>query len=157
MALPGSIPTLQAHNSGNYTRVDNVFCTDTLFKCAVTCNMVPSLRPMLTDHLPICTTFDIRIPTVDQREQWCWAKVNWDDFQKRLKELLETLEPLNKLTTETDFWRALREFDEAITKVIMELVPKAKPSPYQRRWWNETLTAMKRWTSTLSVTRLNFG
>jgi hypothetical protein len=37
MALPPYIPMLWAHNMGNHTRVDNVFCTeelmDTIIKC----------------------------------------------------------------------------------------------------------------------------
>ncbi|KAJ3884228.1 hypothetical protein GG344DRAFT_34564, partial [Lentinula edodes] len=150
MALPGSIPTLQAHNTGNHTRVDNLFCTDTLLNHIIVCDTVPSKRPILTDHFPIHTIFDIQIPTVDERERWNWAKVDWEEFTGRLEEELGKLEPPKEIETEEIFWSALGNFDTAIQQVIKEVVPKAKPSPHQRRWWNSTLTVMKKKTGTLS-------
>ncbi|KAJ4470364.1 hypothetical protein C8J55DRAFT_491822 [Lentinula edodes] len=97
MALRGSIPTLQAHNTGNYTRVDNVFCTDTIL-----------------DH----------IPTVNEREPWNWAKVDWEVFVGRLEEVLGELELLREIETEETLWTALGNFDAAIQQVIKEVVPK---------------------------------
>ncbi|KAJ4469788.1 hypothetical protein C8J55DRAFT_401544, partial [Lentinula edodes] len=151
MTLPGSIPTLQAHNTGNYTRVDNVFCTDTVLDHVIVCDTVPSKRPILTDHLPIHTILDIQIPTVDEREHWNWAKVDWEEFAGRLEEVLGELEPPREIETEEIFWTALGNFDAAIQQVTKEVVPKAKPSPHQRRWWNSTLTEMKKKTGTLSA------
>jgi hypothetical protein len=59
MALPASISTLCAHNSGNYTRVDNVFCTEALIDKIIKCNMDDAARPIKTDHFPIVTQINI--------------------------------------------------------------------------------------------------
>jgi hypothetical protein len=37
MALPASTPTLHSHSTGNYTRVENVFCTDALMDKIIKC------------------------------------------------------------------------------------------------------------------------
>ena len=38
MVLPPQIPTLKAHNRGNLTWVDNVFCTEELLDAIIKCN-----------------------------------------------------------------------------------------------------------------------
>ncbi|KAJ3980695.1 hypothetical protein F5890DRAFT_1419104, partial [Lentinula detonsa] len=45
MALPEHLPTLCTHNSGNYTRVDNVFCSEDLMENITVCRTIPAKRP----------------------------------------------------------------------------------------------------------------
>jgi len=52
MALPPFIPTLRAHNTGNHTRVDNVFCTEAIMDAIVKCTTDDASRPVKTDHYP---------------------------------------------------------------------------------------------------------
>ena len=33
---------------------------------------------------------------------------------------------------------------EAVTEAVFELTPKAKPSPYAKRWWTTDLTQLRR-------------
>jgi endonuclease/exonuclease/phosphatase family metal-dependent hydrolase len=53
MVLPEGIPTLKASVSGNYTRVDNVFCSAPLLCSFVLCDTVLGLRPANSDHMPV--------------------------------------------------------------------------------------------------------
>jgi endonuclease/exonuclease/phosphatase family metal-dependent hydrolase len=53
MVLPEGIPTLKASVSGNYTRVDNVFCSASLLCSFVSCNTAPGLCPANSDHMPV--------------------------------------------------------------------------------------------------------
>ncbi|KAJ3823756.1 hypothetical protein F5880DRAFT_1453237, partial [Lentinula raphanica] len=144
MSLPEHLPTLCAHNSGNYTRVDNVFCSEDLTEHIMACNTIPSKRPVLTDHIPIHTIIDVRVPYADQRMRWNWAKTDWDKFKERTQEELEKGEPPKELHNIAEFNEALKTFDDMFIRLRDELVPKAKPSPYQRRWWNQHLTEMKK-------------
>ncbi|KAJ3794384.1 hypothetical protein GGU11DRAFT_652495, partial [Lentinula aff. detonsa] len=150
MALPEHLPTLCAHNSGNYTRVDNVFCSEDLAEHIMTCNTIPAKRPVLTDHIPIHTIIDVRIPHVDQRTRWNWAQTDWTKFKERTREELERIAPPKELNDEDEFNEALTTFDDMFTRLRDELVPKAKPSPYQRRWWTKQLTEMRKRTSNLA-------
>ena len=43
MVLPWHTPTLQSMSTKNWTRVDNVFCTDNLESAVVSCDTNPSL------------------------------------------------------------------------------------------------------------------
>lgn len=62
MALPKDIPTLEALNTKNYTRPDNVFCSAELTGSFVSCNTNPSACPPRTDHLPIISVLDTELP-----------------------------------------------------------------------------------------------
>ncbi|KAJ7143838.1 hypothetical protein C8R44DRAFT_602530 [Mycena epipterygia] len=62
MALPRDIPTLKA-SSGNYTRVDNVFCTSPLLSSFMSCDTAPALRPPKADHMPVVYELDVQ-PTI---------------------------------------------------------------------------------------------
>ncbi|KAJ3740764.1 hypothetical protein DFH05DRAFT_1366420, partial [Lentinula detonsa] len=143
MALPEHLPTLCAHNSGNYTRVDNVFCSEDLMENITVCRTIPAKQPVLTDHIPIQTIIDTRALYADQRNRWNWSKTDWEKFKERMKEELEKIPHPRELNNTDEFYDALNNFDDIFIRLREELVPKAKPSPHQRRWWNTQLKEMK--------------
>jgi hypothetical protein len=53
MALPKDIPTLESTATKNYTRVDNIFCSEELLEAFISCNTMPEKWPNKTDHMPI--------------------------------------------------------------------------------------------------------
>src|SRR3979490_1091384 len=61
MTLPKCLPTLQSMSTKNWTRVDNVFCTNNITDSIVTCDTAPGRRGPGTNHIPILTTLDIDI------------------------------------------------------------------------------------------------
>src|ERR1700754_1247239 len=94
MALPASIPTLKSFATGNYTRVDNVFCTQELHDSIICCDTIPGWQPIKTDHFPIITEIDVRPDIADARERRNWKMVDWEDLRKQLKErMVELGEP----------------------------------------------------------------
>ncbi|KAJ3709969.1 hypothetical protein C8R42DRAFT_545589, partial [Lentinula raphanica] len=111
---------------------------------------IPAKQPVLTDHIPIHTVIDVRVPYADQRTHWNWAQTDWDKFKERIKEELDKRPPPREISTIDEFNDALHTFDDMFTQLRDELVPKAKPSPYQRRWWNQQLTEMKRQMNNLA-------
>jgi hypothetical protein len=60
--LPLAIPTLRAQNTGNLTRVDNVFRTEYIMDALIKCNTDKASRPVKTDHFPIITQIDVNAP-----------------------------------------------------------------------------------------------
>lgn len=64
MALPKNIPTLRANGTGNYTRLDNIFCSDEFLDFFIVCDVDSARRPVKTDHFPIHCIIDI-VPTVN--------------------------------------------------------------------------------------------
>jgi Endonuclease-reverse transcriptase len=55
MALPKGLPTLQSMVTKNWTRTDNVFCSQNVMEILTTCTTLPEERPAGTDHLPVVT------------------------------------------------------------------------------------------------------
>ena len=63
MAHPKGIPTLEAMNTKNYTRPDNIFCLSELLGAFISCNTEHEMRPLRTDHLPIISVLDTELPS----------------------------------------------------------------------------------------------
>ncbi|KAJ4465688.1 hypothetical protein C8J55DRAFT_440835 [Lentinula edodes] len=142
MVLPSGLPTLRSFSTGNYTRVDNVFCSEELTDHVIICRTTPERQPIKTDHFPIVTVLDLQNTVVEKRERWNWAQVDWEDFRENMSEEIQILGNPRELETEAQFWAALTAFDQVVEKVVKEKVPRAWPSPHQRRWWNSQLDTL---------------
>jgi exonuclease III len=59
-ALPPAIATLEASNTKNLTRPDNVFCSASFEDKFTQCEVQTDLRPVVTDHFPIISTIDLQ-------------------------------------------------------------------------------------------------
>ncbi|THU94080.1 hypothetical protein K435DRAFT_611107, partial [Dendrothele bispora CBS 962.96] len=150
MALPPGIPTLEALSTGNFTRVDNVFCTSRVTERIIRCNTDPSLRPTKTDHFPIVTTLDIHAPLVNSAERLNWKKVKWKELCERLEEDLQLIG--RGLTTNwgTKRDRVERRVLGAFATGIRDIIALTTDSPHQRRWWNKDLDRLRKDTARLS-------
>ena len=77
MVLPCNIPTLQARNSGNFTRPDNVWrCADSPSPF-ITCNVDSDLQPVNTDHLPIISILDLTYTPATHQTRYNFREVDW--------------------------------------------------------------------------------
>ena len=85
MALEKYIPTLKALNSGNYTKPDNVFITDTFLDRIIHCTTKLELHPPRTDHIPILTTLDIKHHKDNVTPRYNFCKVDWKEFKATLR------------------------------------------------------------------------
>ena len=59
MALLHNIPTLEARNSGNWTRPDNIWRNTDSPSSFISCNIDLTICPALTNHLPIVSVIDL--------------------------------------------------------------------------------------------------
>ncbi|KAG2115043.1 hypothetical protein DEU56DRAFT_690882, partial [Suillus clintonianus] len=142
MALPKDKPTLQSTSSGNWTRPDNVFCTAHTLDSFSTCNTAPRRRPPCTDHVPILSTLDLKIPRSSTSTSFNFRDVDWDTFRGCLIRNLANYPDPQVLTTEVQFQEAATNLSTALKLTIEEKVPKSKPSPHAKRWWTKELTAL---------------
>ena len=150
MLLPASIPTLEATRTKNLTRPDNIFASEDLVDCLLTCNTAPELRPPCTDHFPIQTTFLLDVPRVTPRTYRNFRKVEWNEFRTNLALRLADLpDPTNPLTTREQFDAMLAVLMNVLTATIQETVPITKPPPFAKRWYSKELNNMRREVSRL--------
>ncbi|THU95808.1 hypothetical protein K435DRAFT_561955, partial [Dendrothele bispora CBS 962.96] len=146
MTLEPGVPTLQALSTGNYTRVDNVFCSSNLVDHVIQCETFPERRQPKTDHIPIIMRVALEAKKVVKESRPDWKKVEWENFKKELKEELRTMGEPEEFRTEEEFWEGRRKWKRVIQKLVdnEELVPRTKMTPYQRRWWNKTLDRLRK-------------
>lgn len=117
MLLPEGIPTLEASNTKNLTRPDNVFASERLAECLVTCKVAPELRPPRTDHFPIVTTLQLDVPHAPRRKRRNFRRVVWSEFRTALAMRLEELkDPREILDTTEKFTTALSGLLTALTE-----------------------------------------
>ena len=141
MALPKDCPTLQSTSTGNWTRPDNVFCTDHTLNLITLCDTKPRRRPPCTDHVPILTVIELEIPSTDYAATRNFKGVDWEEFNGKLSTLLHDIPAAAPITSEEQFHRATSNLMDTLQKVIEEHVPLSKPCPHAKRWWNKELTA----------------
>ena len=99
MPLPKDTPTLQASNTKNWTRVDNVFCTDHTAESFASCTTDPKRRGPTTDHVPILSSIELEIPKTTKEVKHNYRDVDWEEFNNRLKAELLNLSSSNHITT----------------------------------------------------------
>lgn len=150
MALPKGLPTLQSSSSKNWTRPDNVFCTDHTSDSFIRCSTNPALRGPATDHLPILSILDLEIPRATTEEKHNYRETDWDEFNTLLAAELDKIPPAQPLVTDEEFQQAARNLTNAIQRTVEQKVPKSKPNPHSKRWWTRDLTILRREVAKLS-------
>ena len=156
MALPEQMPTLRAMASGNFTRVDNVFISDTLFGTLIKCTTHPQDLPPNTDHLPIETELDITAPLVDDVPRRNFRAVDWDKFIETLQGKIRRISPPTRITTLGEFRRRVKELDDVVDKTVEEKVPLSRPCPHSKRWWSPELRKARQETRRVGRTAARF-
>ena len=142
MVLEPGVPTLEALRTGNHTRPDNVFCSRLLAENLVYCAVRPDLRPPNTDHYPILTTLQLRLPRRTRKTWRNYHQVEWADFRQTLRARMpETPEHLNTIA---EMEEHLNKVYQAIEQTAEAHVPDAKVVPHTKRWWSKELTQQRK-------------
>jgi len=138
--LPKDILTLQSTNSGNWTRLDNIFCTDHTCGTLITCDTDPGRRGPNTDHVLVLTQFDMSLVASADSPSWNYHEVDWEKFNSTINEALSNINPPSPLDMVESFQAAARSLDAALCSTVEEVVPKTRPHPHQKQWWTKDLT-----------------
>ncbi|SCV61221.1 uncharacterized protein FFFS_15790 [Fusarium fujikuroi] len=91
-----------------------------------------------SDHRAIRTEFDLATPerTVDTR--LLFKNAPWNAIRERVRDKLAPLPWEGGVQTQRDRLMGV------VLNAIDEVVPRAKPSPYAKRWWTTDLTKLRR-------------
>jgi ribonuclease HI len=132
--LPRGTKTWQG---GDYeTTIDLVLVSkelaDTVFKCAIYKTEHGS------DHRTIETAFDTSVPVPKQQERLLFKNAPWKEINARIARTLGTTAPEGTTQQRTDTLMA------SVLEAVHALTPKARPSPYTKRWWTTDLTQLRR-------------
>ena len=84
MLLPKWIPTLQSMSTKNWTRVDSVFATHNTEPLIVVCDTDPRQWGPGTDHIPVLTTLDLKIPMAVVASHKNYRAEDWPKFRNAL-------------------------------------------------------------------------
>ena len=144
MALPPATPTLCAQNTGNLTRVDNVFCMESLMDTLIKCDTDDAARPVKTDHFPIVTQFDIHAPQAIWKPRRNFRLTEWPEFIQTLSDDLNNIPIPTEIHDTNTFTHRLNTLNEKIQNAINKHVKLTKPSPYSKRWWSTDLAKEKK-------------
>ena len=143
ITLPANIPTLQALSTGNWTRPDNVWCSNHTTDLFTQCDTNPGLRGPNTDHLPIISTVELLTTHAVPKPTRNFRTTDWKKFSEHLTTLLPHIEP-RRLNSEAEFRKALDTINLALKSTIEATVPINKPFPGTKRWWTSKLTDLRR-------------
>ena len=143
-ALPQGIATLEASNTKNHTRPDNVFCSANITHIFTQCSVEYQLRPVITDHFPIISTLDLQPERISASPRSNFRRTDWKTFREALSAHLEAIPPPANINSTDEFNLAFTHLTRSISSTVNDKVPKSKPSPYAKRWWNEKLDAERK-------------
>jgi hypothetical protein len=122
--LPRGTKTWQGGD--HETTIDLVLASkelaDTVLKCAIYKTEHGS------DHRTIKTAFDTSVPIPTQQERLLLRNAPWKEINNRIARALDTQPPEGTTQQRTDRLMA------AVLEAVQALTPRAKPSPYTKRW-----------------------
>lgn len=142
MTLRPRVPTLEAKNTKNLTRPDNVFVTDSLQDRIIRCEVQRHDQCPRADHFPIVTTIDAKADEHEEEVGWNFRKVEWDEFEEELGRQLEGI-PRTRIGTKEEMEERLGDIMDALTRTVEAKVQRRRGSPYTKRWWSEELSRMR--------------
>ena len=139
MTLLPFIPMLYTNVSKNYTRPNNVFCTDTLTHAITCCEVEEHLMPVNMDHFPILTDCTITPELTNLPPRCNFHMMDWEKFATEFGQCLQQLPHPTPITTVEAAETCIQLLSDAIAGTITEVVPTSKPSPFTKQWWSHEL------------------
>ena len=97
MALPSRLPTHYHNITKCWTRLDQVFISEHPENLVISCNTLTEHRGANTDHLPILTELNLKLPTSGEETLANFQEVDWEVFRGDLKRCLGSLTPVEAI------------------------------------------------------------
>ncbi|KAK7583226.1 hypothetical protein V3481_012568 [Fusarium oxysporum f. sp. vasinfectum] len=120
----------------NYkTTIDLVLASEELADATIKCAVHGTEHG--SDHRTIETVFDISVPAPKQEERLLFKNAPWKEINSRIVDTLRDRPVGNTVQQKTD------RLMSAVLEAVQALTPRAKPSPYAKRWWTHDLTQLR--------------
>jgi exonuclease III len=117
------------------TTVDLVLASADLASSTVKC-MIHSTEHG-SDHRAVETEFDVSVPVLQTQERLLLKNAPWKEINTRITVTLESTSEEGTIQQKTDRLMIV------VLGAIRALTPRAKPSPYAKRWWTSDLTQLR--------------
>jgi hypothetical protein len=132
--LPRGVKTWA--RNGQESTIDLIFASDELAATLIKCGVHEVEHG--SDHRAIQTTFDIVPPERIVVQRLLLKNAPWKEIRERIATALQRLPLRLGIQAQTDHLTTI------VLEAIRALTPKAKPSPYAKRWWTTDLTNLRR-------------
>ena len=132
--LPRGTKTWQSGNCE--TTIDLILASEELASTVVKCAIHKTEHG--SDHRAIETTFDVAEPESVPEQKLLLKNAPWTAIKARIANALNLVPAGRGVQQQTDRLMA------AVVEAVHTLTPKAKPSPYAKRWWTRDLTQLRR-------------
>ncbi|KAJ0126328.1 Kinesin-like protein 6, partial [Fusarium oxysporum f. sp. albedinis] len=90
-----------------------------------------------SDHRAIETEFDVSVPVPQAQERLLLKNAPWKEINVRIAAALESTLEEGTVQQKSDRLMAV------VLEAVRALTPRAKPSPYAKRWWTSDLTQLR--------------
>ena len=137
-ALSSLLPrgTKTWHGGDYETTIDLVLASEELAASTVKCSIHRTEHG--SDHRTVETVFDISVPVPRHQERLLLKNAPWKEINARITKTLETTPSEGTVQQKTDILMSV------VLEAVHALTPKARPSPYAKRWWTTDLTQLRR-------------
>ncbi|KAL3713494.1 hypothetical protein TMatcc_002197 [Talaromyces marneffei ATCC 18224] len=115
------------HSGDLETTIDLVLASTELAEEMVKCGI--HYTNHRSDHQAIETEFDISVPDRPITERLLWKNAPWVEIRARVTTSLQAV------SIDSSVQQQMDRLMIAVIEAVSKLTPKAKPSPYAKRWW----------------------
>jgi hypothetical protein len=127
--LPRGTKTWQ--NASRATTIDLMLASQELASSVLKCKIHDTEHG--SDHRAIETSFDVDVPDHATHPRLLFKNAPWKAIRERIARALQDRPACDDVQRQAD--RLMQVVLDAVTT----LTPKAKPSPYAKRWWTQDL------------------
>ena len=92
-----------------------------------------------SDHFPIRTIIATDLEEIETEPRYKFQQANWKKFDNHLANNLAQISLPRTCKIEEEIDQRVEELTEAIQKAIEVTIPRKKPCPHSKRWWNEKI------------------
>ena len=132
--LPRGTKTWQ--NGDRESTIDIMLASDELAATVLKCDVHGTEHG--SDHRAIETEFDVALPDHHFEPRLLWKNAPWGQIREGIGMRLRVTPKEGNTQEQVDRLMAV------VQEVVVTLTPKAKPSPYAKRWWTSDLTQLRR-------------
>ncbi len=143
LLLPPNTITYPTDNPAGGTTIDLVWGNERVEARVIKCQ-IAERNDHGSNHLPIEIEINLRVAYQNNASRrYNLKKADWNTVNANLTQLLPALMDPDTATAE-DLDKYAEGITNAIHRTLEETVPKLRPCPFSKRWWNENLTQLKR-------------
>jgi hypothetical protein len=125
----------RGHGGDLESTIDLVLTSENLTDSMVKCVIYGTEHG--SDHSTIETVFDVLTPESKQQERLLFKNAPWKEINARITRTLGITRLEGTVQQKTD------RLMSVVLEAVHTLTPKAKPSPYAKRWWTTDLTQLR--------------